>query len=535
MNAAVTSVLCGFMIVVLYLQSPVVQASGPKPYIKITLEDQQVYSGDSIVLEIESTGLLDPIDVSVLEKDLRFERETVGTLIQVLGGKVVEIALRRMEFTPIRTGSIILGPLQSGETLSNSVPISVLPNRRVEWIPDENELQLHVAVSNTQPLVHQQIVLSVEMIHRYNVSEEKISLPSMTGFTVRPVFEAKRTFLDESKDWRKIAWQYLLFPDRAGTLSMGEFGWQGTLTKSRSERSGFERKSETVNIEVLPAELRSDDWWLPAGSVSIEDKWSSEVTEIRAGDELTRTITISATDVLAGQIPIPTILPSRAIVQTLINEKRSESVELSGNAAFMNSVAVFDYRLKAQSPIPVFLDTVRIPWWNTNTGEHKEAILPARRINVGLPDRADILKELALQDSGLNRWQLWWTDLRLWRVFLYFVAMLVVIFAAGWMLKWQWKKLVDRHLSKKEKKILLQLATNDEWGQLHQKLHEFGKTSLLQSNAKDQIVAHITSRLYGRDPATPDKAMVIRLIQQCDWNPATDDTDDIDSKLLTSL
>ena len=57
----------------------------------------------------------------------------------------------------------------------------------------------------------------------------------------------------------------------------------------------------------------------------------------------------------------------------------------------------------AQSPIPVFLDTVRVPWYDTVTASAREAIIPARRINVGLPDRADLLASLALDGNWFDR------------------------------------------------------------------------------------------------------------------------------------
>lgn len=51
----------------------------------------------------------------------------------------------------------------------------------------------------------------------------------------------------------------------------------------------------------------------------------------------------------------------------------------------------------------MFLDTVRIPWWDTELQLAREAIIPARRINVGLPDRANVLSKLALEESGISR------------------------------------------------------------------------------------------------------------------------------------
>ena len=150
-------------------------------------------------------------------------------------------------------------------------------------------------------------------------------------------------------------------------------------------------------ITVNPASAEAD-WWLPAEAVTLTESWSSEVRELKAGDEVVRTLTLSATGVLASQLPVVVPLETRGIAQTLIREQREEALQ----GTTVQAQATFDYRVRAQSPVPVFLDTVRVPWWNTQLQEADEAILPARRINVGLPERADLLAALAT-GSG-NSW-----------------------------------------------------------------------------------------------------------------------------------
>ncbi|MFT6306801.1 MAG: hypothetical protein ACJA0Z_001966 [Halioglobus sp.] len=87
----------------------------------------------------------------------------------------------------------------------------------------------------------------------------------------------------------------------------------------------------------------------------------------------------------------------------------------------------------AQSPIPVFLDTVRVRWFNTLANINKEAIIPARRINVGLPDRADLLVDIALQDNLWDRFtfEMISSDIHKmpWRVS--FVLLLLICSALG--------------------------------------------------------------------------------------------------------
>ena len=111
-----------------------------------------------------------------------------------------------------------------------------------------------------------------------------------------------------------------------------------------------------------------------------------------------RTITLTASDVLASHLPTIEPLESRTITSTAIEQTRDQTL----TDGHIEATATFKFRLVAQSPVPVFLDTVRVPWYDPEESASREAIIPARRINIGLPERADLLAELALNEQWLD-------------------------------------------------------------------------------------------------------------------------------------
>jgi len=312
----------------------------------------------------------------------------------------------------------LLGPL-SGDSLeglisSNSLAITVNPAIDVQWQPLASDLNIELrlstqgqdaslSASGTDTLITknqnvqlsayagQHIVVDIALHHRYPIADEKIVLPAFEGFDVLTEYEQRRPNIeDDEKPGRVIAWRYHVFAQRSGPQRIGIVSWTGTTIKSRTQRADFERTTQTANIEIL-ASRQSNNWWLPASSVTLSDSWSQDVRNLSAGDEIIRTITLDATDVLASHLPVIEPLESRAISSTLIKQTRTQ--KLIGES--IKASAQFTYRMVAQSPIPVFLDTVRVPWYDTVSQTDREAIIPARRINVGLPDRADLLAELA--------------------------------------------------------------------------------------------------------------------------------------------
>jgi len=464
-----------------------------KAYIKLDIDSSEVFFGDTVVVDMESTGLLDPIDLSPLLEQASLVRETTGTRIAVYSGKVTEIKIRRMDLLPNEPGLLVIGPLTAGEISSNSVHTRVLDLVRPEWQPQDEDLQITTRLTPESVRVNQQLQLHIELLHRYPITGESITLPELNGFSHRPLLSNRRTFKGENRKWYRTEWSYLLFPRESGTLDIGSIQWSGTVLKSRTERAQFSREVESIKLDVGVAADYQSDWWLPSDSVTVTEEWSEPPTSLRAGDELTRVITTEASAVLSGQIPTPVVLESRALKQTLIDTKRSE--QLSDNGIV--SKAVFTYRVKAQSPIPVFMDTVRLSWWNTKTDEAREAIIPARRINVGLPDRADLLSNIALQETGVTRIKhlLQATD---WlRIGLYSLAALAIIFSLwklvpGLLGRYRKRQQLNTCISELEKAA--RSNNEEEMYTLLERPH----SKLILAGAESDLVRALETRLYSR-------------------------------------
>ena len=405
-------------------------AATVKPGITLISDNKAVYLGDSVIVDVEAVGLTEPLDVSELFKFADLLRETTGTRIAVIEGRVVEVKLRRMEFIPRQEGQAIFGPLNAdsikGPVTSNTVLINVLPPVDTNWQPDRDDFSiaytftsdagdallqgsthdtapLH-AVSDGHAYVGQHIIADITLKHRHPIFEEQLTLPSFEGFDVLMQYEQRRTIeeLAPEDSWRVIAWRFHLFPQRSGPQLISGIQWQGTAVKSRTQRSTFDQGTAATPMMVLPA-LNADEWWLPATAVSLSEQWSKDPKQLSAGDEIVRIITLTADNTLVNHLPLVTPLESRALSRTLIDQKREQQI-IQGT---IKSTATFTYRMVAQSPIPVFLDTVRVPWFDIQKRELREAIIPARRINVGLPDRADLLADIALQGNQWDTLTLW--------------------------------------------------------------------------------------------------------------------------------
>lgn len=378
-------------------------------YIRLSTSATEIYEGDAIVLEIEHTGLADPLDLTSLKLVGRIRRETAGTRIAVVGGKVVEIRLRRIEMVPNRKGIVVIGPLRAGAVQSNSISVRVLADRQVQWQPSAEDINARMRVSTLSPYVQQQFLLDIELSHRYQLVSEQFELPDLSGMRVIERYAARRPAID-TDGMRRVTWRFLLSLDASGPRQIGPFRAHGTMVKSRRERGNFDVTTDPVTLQVQPA--RTEGWWLPADSLTLTEHWSTDKRTLSAGDETIRTLHVSATGVTAGQIPDLVMPPARGLKVSRIDQARqTETFD-----TYTVATAKFRYRVQAMSPVPVFPDTIRLDWWDTREDRARTAILPAQRIEIGMPDREALLKVFDQQESTMARLtgQLAATGLRPW-------------------------------------------------------------------------------------------------------------------------
>jgi len=290
---------CKYLVVLVLTWSSltVALAQDSAASIRISADSPSIYLGDTVVLEVESIGLLEPLNVDSFFTQAEFLRETTGTRIAVFGGRVVEIALRRMEFKPTKAGIVIFGPLageaQNGIINSNSVSVSVLPPLDTKWLPAPDDIAIDVQLSNTEAYVGEQVALDIILRHRYPIAAESVDMPSLHAFEVVPIFEERRT--QDVDGVRQTHWRYLLHARTAGTINIEAVRWRGTMTRSRTQRSEFSQSSNTLTMNLLPIPAAVlVDWWLPAKTLTLEESWSKDVRSLSAGDEVTRVINLRA-------------------------------------------------------------------------------------------------------------------------------------------------------------------------------------------------------------------------------------------------
>jgi hypothetical protein len=137
-------------------------------------------------------------------------------------------------------------------------------------------------------------------------------------------------------------------------------------------------EAEPVPLEIKPQPGNFPGNWLVAGLVTLTEEWQPEGTELKAGEPVTRIITLSAVDVAANQLPdLSQQYPDG--IRAYQEQPQSRGAERSGR---MVAQKVYTTALIASSNGNLTLPEIRLPWWNSQTNQLDYAVLPERTLQV---------------------------------------------------------------------------------------------------------------------------------------------------------
>ena len=190
-----------------------------------------------------------------------------------------------------RSGDLVIPAIQFGADSSPITPIKVadhIPGRSNQ----ELDLILELAVDETAPYVQQQVIVTVRLLRRIELSDAKLSEPSANADAIFKVLARDKTYQDRRDDRRYEVFErrYAVYPQASGSMTINPLIL--TAQVARSTRSFFDPfrsgmstrrvRSNAVKLEVKPVpDAFTGDVWLPARRLRLRDEWEPASAQVR--------------------------------------------------------------------------------------------------------------------------------------------------------------------------------------------------------------------------------------------------------------
>ena len=166
----------------------------------------------------------------------------------------------------------------------------------------------------------------------------------------------------------------------------------------------------------VPPEAKGLDYFLPTTSLTMQQKWSSPLTGLRAGDTITRTVVVTAARTQAMLIPpLPLEAPDGIRVYAGQPDVRDQKTA-RGDFVFGRRTQSGKYFI--EKPGDYTLPPVEVKWWNLASNRMVTATLPAVHFTAAanpnyvpeLPPEAEpVTAPLPAHVSFWSRYRSWFT------------------------------------------------------------------------------------------------------------------------------
>ncbi|MEM7041277.1 MAG: hypothetical protein AAF543_00565 [Pseudomonadota bacterium] len=253
-------------------------------------------------------------------------------------------------------------------------------------VPEEPTLT--VRITPPKPYLQEEIVQVVRVIAPHPFEEIVLDLPPVQGAEMITLRKPRnRKFETYGGEGYIYETSRALFPKRSGDLVIPPVRISGTIGISRDEKRPFALRSEGTTLNVRPPPPAfSEDWWLVARDVEIDEGWSRPLDDIRVGDHVTRSISVTVAGVTGEHLP--ELSQGRSSGLTILPGRTERSTEITPSGVIGKIKRTFDLRVDVDQPIN--LSPVRVVWWNTSTEIERRSAAPAVRIEP-LPRDIDAL------------------------------------------------------------------------------------------------------------------------------------------------
>jgi hypothetical protein len=339
---------------------------------------------ESFTLEVISdTNIDSQPDVSVLDESFYIGQGSQLSNTTIVNGQIRRSKTWTYVLMPKMAGKITIPAITVGTEKSEPLVISV--SEPSYSPPGEAEVFVTSDVDFAETYVQAQVLLTIKIYRSVVTRQPALREPTISGAEVLSELAGDDRSYEAVIDgtpYNVVERVYALYPQESGTIEVSPARFEARVLRDGriTGRKVFESEAQSVTVLPIPAlpDEYPDAVWLPAREVTLSEDWSRNADDIKAGEPLTRHVTISALGQLETQIPA--LEPPSATGVNVYPDKPELSRRIESGG--IRGERKDQYAMIGVTAGAVLLPALEVPWWNTETATWEVARLPERSINI---------------------------------------------------------------------------------------------------------------------------------------------------------
>jgi len=329
-------------------------------------------------------------DFSPLQQNFTILHRNQGSNASWVNGKASKTLQWQLMVRAKHIGNLDIPAIAFGSDHSNAVSVAVVEGTDYSNHTDD-DLFIEVEATPSSPLVQAQVLYTLRVFTRVEVARGELQEPELADAVVEKLGDdASYGKQINGVDYSVTERRYAIFPQKSGKISIKPVELKAEILANSSyninsffnsqitKTKRVHSQAIVLNVQPVPSAF-TNPHWLPAQNVQIKQQWSGDITQMKVGEPLTRTLTLVAKGATDGQLPELNNTISNGTLkaysdQPVLQEQKSPDGLLSIRE---EKIALIPSEAGEYS-----LPAITIPWFNTETKRLETASLPAVKLSA---------------------------------------------------------------------------------------------------------------------------------------------------------
>ena len=329
---------------------------------------------ESFMLEVVVDTEIDlQPDISALHEDFYVGQSSQLSNTMIINGEISRSRTWTYQLMAKRTGELVIPSVTVGS--ESSQPLRITVRQPTDAPPGEADVFITSEVDYAESYVQAQVLYRIKVYRAVPTRQPALRDPEFGGAEVLIEIAGEERSYDallNGRTYNVVERVYALFPQESGEISISPARFEARVLRDGriTGRKVFESEAQSIRVLPIPEPPADmpDAAWLPARDLQLRDNWSRQPDDLKAGEPITRVITISALGQLETQIPAiepPTVSGVNVYPD---RPELSRQIEPGG----IRGVRKDQYAIIGVDGGVMTLPALRLPWWDVEAADETE-------------------------------------------------------------------------------------------------------------------------------------------------------------------
>ena len=339
---------------------------------------------ESFMLEIVVDTEIDlQPDISALHEDFYVGQSSQLSNTMIINGEISRSRTWSYQLMAKRTGELVIPPVAVGS--ERSEPVRIVVREPANAPPGEADVFITSEVDYVESYVQAQVLYRIKVYRAVPTRQPALRDPEFGGAEVLIEVAGEERSYDarlNGRTYNVVERVYAVFPQESGEVTISPARFEARVLRDGriTGRKVFESDAQSIRVLPIPEPPADfpDAAWLPAKDLQLADNWSRQADDLKAGEPITRVITISALGQLETQIPA--IEPPEVAGINVYPDRPELTRQIQPGG--IRGVRKDQYAIIGVDGGAVTLPSLRLPWWDVEAREWRVAELPEQSLSI---------------------------------------------------------------------------------------------------------------------------------------------------------